>query len=228
MYDRPMILDWSRDRLRNEAATLKFIAENTTIPVPRLIDFYEDEQVSILNTSAILGNRFPLVNQLDEMIDDPNRQQALLEKVNFQLENDILPQLHSLKSKRLGNLNGIVIPPERILGDTSDWRNRRLNWSPKYAKTEKYVFCHNDLGRHNIIIDCDTFDIAYIIDWEYAGFYPPGMEKKFWLQTQMEYFHQLYDGLCDEDTAAMVRMLDEPGKKSESSSFDRAPAEIHR
>lgn len=41
------------------------------------------------------------------------------------------------------------------------------------------VFCHNDLSANNVIVNPATLKIAAIIDWEYAGFYPPLFESDF-------------------------------------------------
>lgn len=45
--------------------------------------------------------------------------------------------------------------------------------------THDLVFCHNDLSASNVIVDPDTLAIKAIIDWEYAGFYPPEFEAEF-------------------------------------------------
>ena len=42
------------------------------------------------------------------------------------------------------------------------------------------VFCHNDLSMNNVIVDPDTLKIKAIIDWEYAGFFPPEFESPFY------------------------------------------------
>lgn len=42
------------------------------------------------------------------------------------------------------------------------------------------VFCHNDLSAANVIVDPETLKITAIIDWEYAGFYPPEFEAPFY------------------------------------------------
>jgi aminoglycoside phosphotransferase (APT) family kinase protein len=42
------------------------------------------------------------------------------------------------------------------------------------------VFCHNDLSANNVIVDPDSLKIKAIIDWEYAGFYPPEFEAPFY------------------------------------------------
>jgi hypothetical protein len=43
-------------------------------------------------------------------------------------------------------------------------------------KLPEYIFQHGDLAAHNIIMDTQTLEVKALVDWEYAGFYPPGME----------------------------------------------------
>ncbi|CAK7234851.1 hypothetical protein SBRCBS47491_009089 [Sporothrix bragantina] len=45
------------------------------------------------------------------------------------------------------------------------------------------VFCHNDLSAHNVIVDPATLKINAIIDWEYAGFFPPEFEMPIYLRV---------------------------------------------
>lgn len=47
---------------------------------------------------------------------------------------------------------------------------------------EKYDlnFCHNDLSANNVIVDAQNLKIRAIVDWEYAGFYPPEFEAPFY------------------------------------------------
>lgn len=42
------------------------------------------------------------------------------------------------------------------------------------------VLCHNDLGPQNIFVCPDTFQVVGIIDWEFAGFFPPYFELPLW------------------------------------------------
>lgn len=42
------------------------------------------------------------------------------------------------------------------------------------------MLCHNDLGPQNIFVDPNTFRIVGIIDWEFAGFFPPSFELPLW------------------------------------------------
>lgn len=52
-------------------------------------------------------------------------------------------------------------------------------WRLRPRETNDLVFCHNDLSANNVIVDPDTLAIKAIIDWEYAGFYPPEFEAEF-------------------------------------------------
>lgn len=47
---------------------------------------------------------------------------------------------------------------------------------------DEYVFCHNDLGQHNILVDPESLKIKAIIDWEFSGFFPRCFEAAFWEQ----------------------------------------------
>lgn len=60
------------------------------------------------------------------------------------------------------------------------WKHHTC-WRPK-TDVEKgsYVFCHNDLGQHNVIVDPDTLKINAIIEWEYGGFWPEWFEQPYW------------------------------------------------
>jgi aminoglycoside phosphotransferase (APT) family kinase protein len=42
------------------------------------------------------------------------------------------------------------------------------------------VFSHNDLIEANVLVDRETLKIKAIIDWEYAGFYPPEFDRPFY------------------------------------------------
>jgi DNA-directed RNA polymerase subunit N (RpoN/RPB10) len=76
----------------------------------------------------------------------------------------------------------LLCPPMRITSDrwniNSCWRPNNKRGSDK--EEEEYVFCHNDLGRHNVLVDPQTLKITAIIDWEYGGFWPEWFEGRFW------------------------------------------------
>ena len=152
------------ERLINEAATLKYICENTGIPVPSLICDFQDDESHYVITEWVEGIG---------MDDIPNEEKP---RVHAEIKAH-LTTLHNLKSKTLGGPTGIVIPPHRVCEMTKNDK-----WNLKASDTEEYVFCHNDLSQNNIILDSDTFKIRAIIDWEYAGFFPAYFEKEIYMR----------------------------------------------
>lgn len=55
-----------------------------------------------------------------------------------------------------------------------------VSWKLRSSGIREYVFCHNDLGQQNILVDPKTVKIKAIIDWEYAGFFPACFEGAFY------------------------------------------------
>jgi hypothetical protein len=60
------------------------------------------------------------------------------------------------------------------LSDTNAWPRKG------FKDREEYVFCHNDLAQHNIIVDPGTLRIRAIVDWEYAEFFPENFKWAFY------------------------------------------------
>lgn len=56
----------------------------------------------------------------------------------------------------------------------------KSEWPRKVSKDSEYVFCHDDLSQHNIIVDPQTLKIRAIIDREYVGFFPEHFEWVFY------------------------------------------------
>ena len=169
-------LPWSRERLKNEAATLQYIASKTTIPVPKFLDLYEENGLLHLKTERVSGI------SLADMLSDTDtatatKHAAATKHVANCLRSFILPQLHELRNCTTGSIDPTLplVPPVRIT-----YQDERSTWSRKTSHTKDFVFYHNDLGQHNILIDPDTFEITAIIDWEYAGFYPDMFEYPLW------------------------------------------------
>ncbi|RDB23572.1 hypothetical protein Hypma_009278 [Hypsizygus marmoreus] len=62
-----------------------------------------------------------------------------------------------------------AMPPDQIL-------------QLREATASEFVVCHNDLSSlpaHNILVDETTLKVNVIIDWEYAGFFPPELDGAF-------------------------------------------------
>ena len=149
----------SYERLQNEAACLRFVADMTNIPVPEVFADFEDDGAFYLVTRYIDG---VLMNDLPE--DDKAT-------INRELEN-YLQSLHNLKSDKVGGPSGLVVPPRPVMEKTN-----QDEWLPQSSDTEGFIFCHNDLSEYNIIVDPENLKIKAIIDWEYGGFYPAFFES---------------------------------------------------
>ncbi|KAH7317198.1 kinase-like domain-containing protein [Rhexocercosporidium sp. MPI-PUGE-AT-0058] len=141
-----------KERLLNEAASLRYIHEMTNIPVPTVYCDFEDDQASYLITEYIQGV------SMSELTEE---QKAPV----FEEINEHLTTLRNLKSRNIGGPSGIVIPPYRAL---------------QLSDRDEYVFCHNGLSQQNIIVNLDTPKINAIIDWEYSGFYHDFFEAPFY------------------------------------------------
>ncbi|XXH00866.1 hypothetical protein Hte_007217 [Hypoxylon texense] len=148
----------NKERLRNEAASLRYIRQHTNIPVPTVYCDFEDDEAYYLITEYVEGVG------MSELEDKQK------EVVRLELK-DHLAALRGLTSNRIGGPTGIVIPPYRVMR-----RTEKDNWALRVSDTNDYVFCHNDLSQQNIIVDPTTLKIKAIIDWEYAGFYPSYFE----------------------------------------------------
>ena len=150
------------ERLLNEAAAMQFVTEHTRIPVPVLHCAFADDDAVHLVMEYVEG-----VNMADLTEDEKH---VVKQELAEHLES-----LHSLRSSTLGGVSGLLIPPFRVLSKTY-----RDDWDLRPSETEEYVFCHNDLSQHNIIVDPKSLKINAIIDWEYAGFFPKHFEFPFW------------------------------------------------
>ncbi|KAF2174569.1 hypothetical protein K469DRAFT_707105 [Zopfia rhizophila CBS 207.26] len=159
---------WAKERLRNEAATIELIASKTTIPVPNC-RLYNKDGLLHLETKRITNG------VLLEDIEEASRPAAVT-AIDEQINSIILPQLRSLRRDYIGSVDSSlpVFPPQRVYS-----RDRR-SWKRISSEADCFVLCHNDLGPQNIFVRPDTFQIVGIIDWEFAGFFPPYFELPLW------------------------------------------------
>ncbi|KAK4040792.1 kinase-like domain-containing protein [Parachaetomium inaequale] len=151
-----------KERIKNEADSLRYIRQHTDIPVPTVYSDFEDDDAYYLVVEYVEGVG------MNDLSDD---QKAV---VREELEGH-LAKLKKLRSNRMGGPSGIVVPPYRVMRQTE-----RDDWTLQAAEVDEYVFCHNDLSQHNVVVDPDTLKITGIIDWEYAGFYPARFEMPFY------------------------------------------------
>lgn len=160
----------NKERLENDAACLRFIKENTNIPVPKVHDAYEKIGAEGPTGSFYLWLELvPGVAMSQLKIDE---QAIVMKEVEEHLHI-----LHSLRSNQLGGPTGLLCPPPRVKRD-DPW-GPDMKWTPLSTSTDDYVFCHNDLSQTNIMVDPKTLKITGIIDWEFGGFFPEYFEVPF-------------------------------------------------
>ena len=188
--------DWERERIVNERDALMFIAENTSIPVPRVLEWSDVDGVGSITVERISGCAFS-----DVYSDLGPEDQAKLERNTLTfIEETLLPQLRSLRSTKMGQLAGVVVPPVRVSS-----HEKRPSWESRTSTTSRYVYCHNDITVNNIMVDPATLTVNAVIDWEYSGFFPEEIEFPFWKLGRDASFEE-------EHCQKMVDLLDAPGE----------------
>lgn len=153
---------FNTERILNEGACLEFLAENTDIPLPQLIACFEDDGAAYLITEYVDGVG---MNELDA-----DGQAAVAVELQRHVQT-----LKKLTSNTWGGPGGVVLPPYRIMRKSNGRPSRMLR-----REKSDLVFCHNDLSMNNVIVDSKTLKIKAIVDWEYAGFFPPEFELPFY------------------------------------------------
>lgn len=199
IWGKPAEQPFNAERLENEKNALLFIKEHTRIPVPTVISWEMKDDTRILTMQRLDGAlAFDLLDDEDTTLS--SMQKVLLKnKIDTFITDLVLPELSKLRSYRLGQLSGVLFPPPRVSAvDT------RLSWRPKTASRNKFVYCHNDLGLYNILVDTETLEPTGVIDWEYSGFFPPVFEKPLWLSGEKA-------PLDENEGRKLAKLLDEHG-----------------
>ncbi|KAF1846293.1 uncharacterized protein K460DRAFT_367097 [Cucurbitaria berberidis CBS 394.84] len=178
---------WNHERITNEARALEIVLKETKIPVPRLLAHgSHPDGRRFLITEFIEGPRldtFP-----GRSCSKPEGQehtngtsckdcsdQAYANALDF-ISGTVMPQLATMKSQSRG-IDGFVMPPSWLSPDIQPPWTGKERWKTLPLKQPEYVFQHGDIAAHNIIMDPRTLKVKALIDFEYAGFYPPGMEN---------------------------------------------------
>jgi len=187
----------NRERLENEVACLKYIKQHTDIPVPEVLDAYEEDGSFWVWTARADG--VPL-----NALEDKDRSKVFPEILKH------INTLRTLRSNKTGGPSGILCPPHMV----ADSCDRNTIWHRISAKDSRYVFCHCDLSGSNIIVDPITLKIVAILDWEFSGFYPqeheiPFYEKSIPSGAQRRYFLQNFTLIKKfwEDSICLEREL---------------------
>ncbi|KAF1953076.1 hypothetical protein CC80DRAFT_165474 [Byssothecium circinans] len=199
---------WGPQRLYNEAVVLDFISQNTTIPVPRLLQHGYDSSgryyVTMERISGVelysIGNQCRKPGGVQHVISGRCGvcQDIARKNADDFISRDVIPQLQSFRSYETG-FEGFVLPPPRIVE-----MHERDSWLVKRSLAKEYCLVHGDLAAHNIMMCPDTLRVKYIFDWEQCGYYPPEMELELWNMQGMGYY-KLFDN--DELIDREIRLI---------------------
>lgn len=156
-------------RYRTDAAVQKYVREHTNIPLPTMTTCFEDDGAMCLAMEFLPGV------QMDDL---PKEDRQV---VAAELEQH-LETLKALRSDTPGVPGEpLLIAPQRVT--TYDWHYHSC-WRPRPdLGGGDFVFCHNDLGQHNVLVDPATLKITAILDWEFSGFWPAWFERPFWMRA---------------------------------------------
>lgn len=151
-------------RWKNDAAILRFLRRETNIPLPPAECTFEDDGAFHLQTQHVQGVG---MNELTQ----EEKETAMRELRQY------VATLQSLRSDTPGVPGeSLLYPPQWCT--SGRWKINSC-WKAKDGKGG-YVFCHNDLGQHSVIVDPDTLAMKAIIDREFGGFWPAWFERPFW------------------------------------------------
>ncbi|KAI9933695.1 hypothetical protein ASPWEDRAFT_167965 [Aspergillus wentii DTO 134E9] len=167
----------------HEAETLRFIAANTSIPVPNVHDVrWQDGRVTEIVMDFVPGKT--LEDAWENM--DSNQKACVTEELR-----GYMCELRQLKGSYIGALDrGPVIAGkygplvggpfdteqqfnEFLLGDIARSIPDLLRHYAKHAldNDHEIVFTHADFAPRNVLVD-DQGHVTAIIDWEDSGWYP--------------------------------------------------------
>lgn len=151
-------------RWKNDFAMLRYLREETNIPIPPLQCLFEDDGAFYHCTEYVEGVSMTELNEEGKQVVMKELSQYLL-------------TMQSLRSDFPGVPGeSLICPPQRVTRD--NWKIHSC-WRPRQEKGE-YVLCHNDFAQHNVIVDEVTLKVKAIIDWEFGGFWPKWFEQLFW------------------------------------------------
>ncbi|KAJ5931074.1 hypothetical protein N7466_006567 [Penicillium verhagenii] len=199
-----------------EAPNIRFLSEKTSIPIPELVETWEEDGLSFSITRRIPGKN------LDEAW--PTLSDEEKERIAKQTA-DYLGQLRGLQSTRMESVGGEPLFCNFLFGgdhgvgygplssDDELWdqlalslthvpEEIRLKLRERMPTAAPYTFTHSDLTTVNIMVD--NGNLTGIIDWENSGFFPVwwefaaagiclGDEDREWKNTLRKYMPEHED-----------------------------------
>jgi aminoglycoside phosphotransferase len=168
-----------------EAESMKFIRNNTTIPVPRVLKAYTKEECGYIVMEFIEGE---LLEKVWPKLPSDERRVILAELKDYVRQ---MRQIPCPDKALIGSVTGGPAVDRRQVSsirggpfasevEFNEWQLAQLQpqtssihrdlYAGMHKTNHQIVFSHGDLAFHNVIVK--DGHIAAIIDWEYAGWYP--------------------------------------------------------
>ncbi|KAI9747698.1 MAG: hypothetical protein M4579_007411 [Chaenotheca gracillima] len=192
-----------------EAATMRYVAQHTTVPVPRVHHSYQDSTSSKVH----IVMDYVSGDTLEEVW--PKLQEDEKSRILDQLQ-DILRQLRSLKGSFIGSIDGSFcedvlfsecadpvgpFESEKAFSagmiaalqekDQNIWVDLVSRMIESTMHGHEIVLTHGDFLPRNILIQGDK--VVAILDWEMAGWYP-----EYWEYCKIMYHPAWQAGWANE------------------------------
>ncbi|OBT67681.1 hypothetical protein VE03_03534 [Pseudogymnoascus sp. 23342-1-I1] len=187
LKELPLIDSFGGDHIGSDAATTKWLRENTAIPVVEKMEYWRDS-----NSHFFLMKRVPGESLQDAWprLSGPEKQKYAREVIGYiadlRKHKAASPQTVEgapVRDKLLGSTETSIM----MIEDKETWWERVAQGFVKFDQTwiEKfksrypkqpvqYVLTHGDLNTGNIMIH--DGHVSGIIDWEHAGYFPDWWE----------------------------------------------------
>lgn len=197
-----------------EAQTMMFIRDNTTIPVPRILDAYHEDgsnyMVMEYMEGTLLKYAWAKMSEAEQAVIIKEMRDYVGQMRRIPAPKDVLIGSVSggpaIDRRQFDSATG---GPFRSENDFNEWQLAQLHPEVSLLSREMYgevhsqlndhqiLFTHGDLAFHNIIVK--DGHVNAIIDWEYSGWYPEHWDYcktlRFLAGTDEEYLicNQIYE-----------------------------------
>lgn len=197
-----------------EAATLRFIAENTSVPVPRVHCAFVHRNRAYIVMERLQGDTFAkawrtltdadresIFAQLQRMLQEMRKLPPPGTGVESCVGGSLRDSRISRSRPRFGPFKTIQdfhlwlredLRPEEHPNrkDDQDWKEIKEMVAMQDGPWPPPVFTHGDLNPFNILVRDDQ--VLGIIDWEFAGWYP-----SYWEYTSVWHGNRIRQGWQD-------------------------------
>lgn len=178
-------------RWKNDAAILQHLSERTDIPLPKLQCVFEDDGAFYHCTEFVEGVSMEDLAEEDRKVVAKELLQHVATLKSLRSDTPGVPVMPVAPMSAVPGRRAVPAEPHEPLlcapeGICDAQWKPNVCWRPRGNVRGDFVFCHNDLGQHNVIVDPKTLKINAIIDWEFGGFWPEWFEQPCWEEEDDE------------------------------------------